>query len=230
FGQLRDLELIYHSDPLRLPEIVLHPPHVNSTALFLKRMMDLVISSTLLLLLSPLFALITLAIKITSPRLPVLYRWNVVGYNGRPFTGYKFTTMAENADAQRGELMARNEMDGPVFKIRSDPRVTPLGKWLRKFSLNELPQLWSVLKGDMSLVGPRPAFPHELERYELWQKRKLSVQPGITCLWQGRGRHRISRFDDWVKMDFEYIDNWSLWLDVKILARTAWTVLGGSGW
>jgi len=230
FGQLRDLQLIYHSDPLRLPEIVLHPRHVDSAALFIKRLVDIVVSAVLLLLLSPLLALIAIAIKLTTPRLPVLYRWNVVGFNGQPFTGFKFTTMVEDADRQRDELVSRNEMQGPVFKIRSDPRVTPLGRMLRKFSLNELPQLWSVLKGDMSLVGPRPAFPHELERYELWHKRKLSVRPGITCLWQVRGRNQISRFDDWVRLDFEYIDNWSLWLDVKILARTAWTVVRGSGW
>jgi exopolysaccharide biosynthesis polyprenyl glycosylphosphotransferase len=230
FGQLRDLQLIYHSDPLRLPEIVLRPRHVDSAALFVKRLMDIVISAALLIVLSPLLVLIAIAIKVTTPRLSVLYRWNVVGYNGRPFTGFKFTTMAEDADRRRDELVADNEMQGPVFKIRRDPRVTPLGRILRKFSLNELPQLWSVLKGDMSLVGPRPAFPHELERYQLWQKRKLSVRPGITCLWQVRGRNQISRFDEWVRMDFEYIDNWSLWLDVKILAKTAWTVVRGSGW
>jgi exopolysaccharide biosynthesis polyprenyl glycosylphosphotransferase len=230
FGQLRDLQLIYHSDPLRLPEIVLHPRHLDSAALFIKRLMDIVISAALLIALSPLLVLIAIAIKLTTPRLPVLYPWKVVGYNGRPFTGFKFTTMVEDADARRGELESRNEMQGPVFKIRSDPRVTPLGRILRKFSLNELPQLWSVLKGDMSLVGPRPAFPHELERYELWHKRKLSIRPGVTCLWQTRGRNQISRFDDWVRMDLEYIDNWSLWLDVKILARTAWTVVRGSGW
>ena len=105
-----------------------------------------------------------------------------------------------------------------------------MGRYLRKFSLNELPQLWSVLKGDMSLVGPRPAFPHELERYDLWHKRKLSVRPGVTCLWQVSGRNEISRFDDRVRMDLEYIDNWFLWLDLKILFRTAWVVAKGSGW
>ena len=120
-------------------------------------------------------------------------------------------------------------MQGPVFKIKDDPRVTAIGWYLRKFSLNELPQLWSVLTGDMSLVGPRPAFPHELERYELWHKRKLCVRPGMTCLWQVRGRNRITRFDDWVRMDLEYIDNWSLWLDVKILFRTFWAVVKGTG-
>jgi lipopolysaccharide/colanic/teichoic acid biosynthesis glycosyltransferase len=120
-------------------------------------------------------------------------------------------------------------MKGPVFKIRNDPRVTSVGRFLRKYSLNELPQLWSVLKGDMSLVGPRPAFPHELERYELWHKRKLCVRPGITCLWQVRGRNRVSDFDERVRMDLEYIDNWSLLLDLRILVRTVWAVVAGTG-
>ncbi len=230
FGQLRDLEFIYRSDPLRLPEIVLRPRHLDSTAIFIKRVIDIVVSATLLVVLSPLLVLIALAIKLTTPHLPILYPWHVVGYRGRRFTGYKFSTMVEDADRRRHQLMSRNHMQGPVFKIRDDPRVTRLGRYLRKFSLNELPQLWSVLKGDMSLVGPRPAFPHELERYDLWHKRKLSIRPGLTCLWQVRGGNEISRFDDWVRMDLEYIDNWSLWLDLKILARTAWIVAKGSGW
>jgi lipopolysaccharide/colanic/teichoic acid biosynthesis glycosyltransferase len=116
-----------------------------------------------------------------------------------------------------------------VFKIKNDPRITPLGRILRKFSLNELPQLLSVVKGDMSLVGPRPAGTWEIGEYEDWHKRKLTFRPGMTCLWQVRGRNKISKFDDWVRMDLEYIDNWSLWLDVKILLRTAWVVVAGSG-
>jgi lipopolysaccharide/colanic/teichoic acid biosynthesis glycosyltransferase len=214
---------------LRLPEIVLRPRDFASDALFVKRMMDIVISGALLVLLAPLFAIIALAIKLTTPHLPLFYPWEVVGFKGRRFTGYKFSTMVADADARRSELIAQNEMQGPVFKIRNDPRVTPVGRILRKFSLNELPQLWSVLKGDMSLVGPRPAFPHELEGYEMWHKRKLCVRPGMTCLWQVRGRNKISRFDDWVRMDLEYIDNWTLWLDVKILVRTAWAVVAGTG-
>jgi exopolysaccharide biosynthesis polyprenyl glycosylphosphotransferase len=229
FGSLKDLQLLYHADPLRLPEVVLRPRDFASDALFVKRMMDIVVSAVLLVLLLPVFAIIALAIKLMTPRLPILYKWQVVGFKGRRFTGYKFTTMVEDADAQKDALRDRNEMEGPVFKIKKDPRVTPLGRFLRKYSLNELPQLWSVLKGDMSLVGPRPAFPHELERYELWQKRKLCVRPGVTCLWQVRGRNRISRFDDWVRMDLEYIDNWTLWLDFKILVRTAWAVVAGTG-
>jgi lipopolysaccharide/colanic/teichoic acid biosynthesis glycosyltransferase len=214
---------------LRLPEIVLRPKHLDSTALFFKRLIDIVVSSAALVVLAPLFLLIAAAIKITTPRLPVFYRWQVVGYNGSRFTGYKFTSMDADAESRQAELMSRNEMQGPVFKIRNDPRVTWLGRYLRKFSLNELPQLWSVLKGDMSLVGPRPAFPAELERYEIWQKRKLCVRPGITCLWQVRGRNKVSRFDDWVKMDLEYIDKWSLWLDFRILVRTVWAVVAGTG-
>jgi exopolysaccharide biosynthesis polyprenyl glycosylphosphotransferase len=228
-GRLRDLQLRYHSDSLRLPEVVLRPHNVGSDALFIKRAIDIVVSATLLVLLMPLFILIAIAIKLTTPALPVLYPWRVIGYNGRPFTGYKFATMGADADARKADLMHLNEMTGPVFKIKDDPRVTPLGRFLRKYSLNELPQLWSVLRGDMSLVGPRPAGPHELARYELWHKRKLCIQPGITCLWQVRGRNSISNFDDWVRMDLEYIDTWSLWLDVKILARTVWTVVAGTG-
>lgn len=228
-GTLRDLQLMYHSDSLRLPEVVLRPRHFESDSLFLKRVMDIVVSATALILLLPLFAVIAVLIKMTAPHPPIFYRWRVIGYKGSPFTGYKFSTMVLNAEDRRSELLGSNEMQGPVFKIKNDPRVTTVGRILRKYSLNELPQLWSVLKGDMSLVGPRPAFPHELERYELWHKRKLCVRPGITCLWQVRGRNRISNFDDWVRMDLEYIDNWSLWLDIKILARTLWAVVAGTG-
>jgi exopolysaccharide biosynthesis polyprenyl glycosylphosphotransferase len=228
-GNLRDLQLLYHSDSLRLPEVVLRPRHLESDALFLKRLMDIVISAVALVALAPLFAVIAVLIKVTSPHLPIFYRWRVIGYKGTPFTGYKFSTMVADADERKSELLGSNEMQGPVFKIKNDPRVTPLGRFLRKYSLNELPQLWSVFTGDMSLVGPRPAFPHELERYELWHKRKLCIRPGITCLWQVRGRNRISNFDDWVRMDLEYIDSWSLWLDVKILARTLWAVAAGTG-
>jgi len=228
-AKLSDLKPVRVDSPLACPLVKLDPVNVDPQLVFLKRLLDLCVSATLLLLLSPLLLLIAIAIKLTSPRLPVFYPWRVVGYKGKQFTGYKFTTMVADADAQKSELMQRNEMTGPVFKIANDPRVTPLGRFLRKYSLNELPQLWSVLKGDMSLVGPRPAGPQELQRYELWHKRKLSVMPGITCLWQVRGRNRISNFDDWVRMDLEYIENWSLWLDCKLIARTAWVVLAGTG-
>jgi exopolysaccharide biosynthesis polyprenyl glycosylphosphotransferase len=228
-GSLRDLKLMFRSDPLRLPEVVLAPPHVESDTLFLKRLIDIVVSAILLLLLAPLFLAVAVGIKLTTPHLPVFYPWRVIGLKGRPFTGFKFSTMQADAEARREELQARNEMRGPVFKVKDDPRVTRFGYFLRKYSINELPQLWSVLKGDMSLVGPRPAFRHELDRYQLWHKRKLCVKPGMTCLWQVSGRNRINDFDDWVKLDLEYIDNWSLWLDARILARTVWAVVSGSG-
>jgi exopolysaccharide biosynthesis polyprenyl glycosylphosphotransferase len=224
-----DLQLAFRDDPLQLPEVVLSPRYLDEDVLFVKRLIDVVVSATLLILLSPLFLLIALAIKLTTPALSVFYPWQVIGLNGRPFTGYKFTTMVADADEQKRRLLDRNEMQGPVFKIKSDPRITSLGYFLRKYSLNELPQLWSVLKGDMSLVGPRPAFRHELERYELWHKRKLTVKPGITCLWQVSGRNRITNFNEWVRLDLEYIDRWSLWLDMRILARTVWAVFSGSG-
>ena len=228
-GERSAIQMLYHADPMRLPAIVLRSSEWDSEALFFKRLIDVVGSAMLLLLLWPLLLTIAVAIKVTTPELPVLYRWRVVGQKGVEFTGYKFTTMRANADLIKPQLLAQNEMSGPVFKIKDDPRVTPLGRFLRKYSLDELPQFWSVLKGDMSLVGPRPAFRHELERYEMWQKRKLSIRPGITCLWQVRGRNKIRDFDDWVRMDLEYIDNWSLWLDFKILLRTILAVLRGTG-
>jgi exopolysaccharide biosynthesis polyprenyl glycosylphosphotransferase len=228
-GTLRDLKLVFRTEPLRLPEVELAPPHLETDALFLKRLIDIAFSATLLVVLSPLFLLIAIAIKLTTPHLALFYPWRVVGYQGRHFTGYKFTTMTADADERKKDLMDRNEMSGPVFKIMNDPRLTRLGRFLRKYSLNELPQLWSVLKGDMSLVGPRPAGPHELERYQLWHKRKLCVQPGITCIWQVSGRNLITDFDEWVRLDLEYIDRWSLWLDFRILMKTARTVVAGTG-
>jgi len=194
----------------------------------IKRSIDALAAGLLLLLLAPVMVVIGLLVKLTS-RGPIFYRWRVVGQGGKPFTGYKFRTMVENADALKAELLAKNEMGGPVFKMKDDPRVTPLGRWLRRYSLDELPQLWSVLKGDMSLVGPRPPLQSEYAQFADWQKRKLSVKPGITCLWQVSGRNRIKDFDEWVKMDLEYVDNWSLWLDLKILLRTALAVLKGTG-
>jgi lipopolysaccharide/colanic/teichoic acid biosynthesis glycosyltransferase len=226
---LRDLRVMSDSGAVALPGIHLQPRNIDSGALFIKRLMDASVAAVLLVLLSPVFLLIAIAIKVTTPKQSVFYRWRVIGYQGRPFTGYKFTTMVDDADQRRAELHHLNEMTGPVFKIKNDPRVTPLGRIMRKFSLNELPQLWSVLVGDMSLVGPRPAGAWEIGNYEDWHKRKLSFRPGITCLWQVSGRNKISDFDDWVRMDLEYIDNWSLWLDTRILLRTAWVVVAGSG-
>ncbi len=200
----------------------------DELALFVKRIMDIVISGLFLVVISPLFLILAAALKKTSEG-PVFYPNRVVGKNNREFTSYKFRTMVENADAVKESLMDQNEMSGPVFKLRNDPRITPIGKWLRKFSIDELPQFWSVLKGDMSLVGPRPPGKHELDRFDFWQRRKISIKPGITCLWQVSGRNEISDFTDWCNLDLEYIDNWSLWLDLKILAKTAWVVLKGTG-
>ena len=196
--------------------------------LHIKRILDIIISIVLLIVLLPIFICIIILIKITSKE-TVFFVWNVIGKNGKPFTGYKFRTMINYADDYKMKLQKFNEMKGPVFKIKNDPRITKLGKFLRKFSLDELPQLWSVLKGDMSLVGPRPAGPHEWNQYKQWHKRKLSVTPGITCLWQVNGRNEIYEFDEWVKLDLEYIDNWSLWLDIKILFKTIPVVLKGTG-
>jgi len=160
----------------------------NEWALYLKRLFDILLSGALLVVFSPLFLVIAILVKVTSEG-PVFYEWNVMGFNKKAFKGYKFRTMVLNADEMKDQLTHLNEMNGPVFKIKDDPRVTGVGRWLRRFSLDELPQLWSVFRGDMSLVGPRPAFPHELTRYESWHRRKLSIRPGITCLWQTNGRN-----------------------------------------
>jgi lipopolysaccharide/colanic/teichoic acid biosynthesis glycosyltransferase len=195
---------------------------------WVKRGIDVVGSLACLLLLSPLLLIVAVLVKGTSPG-PVFYAWDVIGRGGRPFRGYKFRTMVANADELKPQLAHLNEMSGPVFKARDDPRITPVGRWLRKYSLDELLQLWSVLKGDMSLVGPRPPGQNEWPHFEDWQRRKVSVTPGITCLWQVSGRNRIRDFDEWVRLDLEYIDHWSLWLDFKILLRTISAVVRGTG-
>jgi lipopolysaccharide/colanic/teichoic acid biosynthesis glycosyltransferase len=194
----------------------------------IKRSLDIVGASFFLLAFSPLMLIIGLMVKLSSHG-PIFYPWNVVGRGGRFFRGYKFRTMVQNADDIKEKLWQNNEMTGPVFKMKSDPRITPLGRFLRKYSLDEMPQFWSVLKGDMSLVGPRPAGPQEWVNYEPWQRRKLSVTPGLSCLWQINGRNAITSFNEWVRLDLEYIDNWSLWLDMKILFRTFPAVVSGRG-
>src|SRR5436189_5403631 len=186
----------------------------------MKQLLDLLGALVLLILgFIPLFV-IGVVIKLTSPG-PVLFRQQRSGLNGRPFTIYKFRTMVTNAEQLRHELEAMNEMKGPVFKVTNDPRITPIGKWLRKSSLDELPQLYNVLRGEMSLVGPRPLPVDEVRRFnDLAHRRRLSVKPGLTCLWQISGRNHISDFREWVRLDLEPIDNWSIWLDLKILCRT----------
>ncbi|MFY9805026.1 MAG: sugar transferase [Candidatus Acidiferrales bacterium] len=197
-------------------------------AFLLKRTIDLVVSFTLLLLLSPILLAVALLINLTSPG-PILFGQERVGLNKRKFRIYKFRTMIPNAERIQEELIHLNEMKGPVFKIKNDPRVTPIGRILRKTSIDELPQLFNVLKGDMSLVGPRAMSVRDYQLFsEDWQRRRFSVPPGITCLWQVNGRNLIP-FEQWMELDMQYIDKWSLWLDLKILARTIPAVLRGSG-
>jgi exopolysaccharide biosynthesis polyprenyl glycosylphosphotransferase len=195
----------------------------------LKHVIDRVGAFVLIVLSSWLLALVALAIKLTSPG-PILFRQQRSGLNGRPFTIYKFRTMVTDAEQRKAELAAMNEMSGPVFKISNDPRITPIGRLLRKFSIDEFPQLFNVLRGEMSLVGPRPLPVDEVRRFDdLAHRRRLSVKPGLTCLWQISGRNNVKDFKDWVRLDLEYIDNWSLWLDLKILWRTVPVVLAGTG-
>lgn len=196
--------------------------------LLVKRLFDVFISGLLLIVLAPLFILLAILIKVTSTG-AVFFKQERCSLNGRRFTLYKFRTMVAGAESQFKEVLALNEMTGPVFKITNDPRITGIGKFLRKFSIDELPQLYNVFKGDMSLVGPRPPIPAEVEQYDSWQRRRLSMRPGLTCLWQVNGRNRITNFNTWAKLDLEYIDNWSLWLDIKLLFKTFPAVLFGSG-
>jgi lipopolysaccharide/colanic/teichoic acid biosynthesis glycosyltransferase len=193
-----------------------------------KRSLDIAVSSLLLVLLAPLLFVLAVLVKLTSLG-PAFYAWRVVGKGGHPFTGYKFRTMCVNADDLKPQLEALNEMQGPVFKLTNDPRLTKFGSWMRCYSLDELPQLYSVLKGDMSLVGPRPPLASEYARFSRYQKQKLAVKPGITCLWQVSGRNQITDFDEWVKLDLEYIRRWSLKLDYWILLRTFREIWIGSG-
>lgn len=194
-----------------------------------KQTLDFACALVLLLLASPVFLLAALAVKLTSSG-PVLFRQQRSGLNGRPFTMLKFRTMVTDAEQLKAELASFNEMDGPVFKVTNDPRVTPVGRFLRKWSVDELPQLWNVLRFEMSLVGPRPLPVDEVRRInDPAHRRRLSVKPGLTCLWQISGRNEVSSFKEWVRLDLEYIDNWSLWLDLKILLKTIPVVLTGAG-
>ncbi len=195
--------------------------------LFFKRVFDVVLSSGALIVLSPVLLAIAAMIRITSPG-PILFQQTRCGLGGRRFTLYKFRSMINNAEQLRAELHQRNELDGPVFKISDDPRITTVGRWLRRFSLDELPQLWNVFRGEMSFVGPRPAVPEEVEQYEDWQRRRLRMRPGLTCTWVLEGRSHVD-FHRWMQLDLKYIDNWSLWLDAKIFLRTIPIVLSGRG-
>lgn len=192
-----------------------------------KYALDFLLTGALLLSIAPIMAVIALLIKLTSEG-PVLFKQVRVGYNGRRFTFYKFRTMFRNAEELRSSLAARNEVTGPVFKIKDDPRITRIGRFLRRYSLDELPQLLNVIRGDMSLVGPRPPIPEEVDQYDWRERRRLSVRPGITCIWQVSGRSDLP-FDEWVKLDLSYIDHWSFGLDLKLLLKTLPAVLKGTG-
>ena len=196
--------------------------------LLIKRTVDIIASLILLILLSPLFLITAILIKWDTDG-PIFFLQERIGYNKRRFRIYKFRTMLPGAEKMMTELESLNEVSGPVFKIKNDPRITPLGKFLRRTSIDELPQLINVLTGEMSLVGPRPLPVRDYQGFsEDWQRRRFSVRPGITCLWQVKGRSSVT-FEQWMRLDIQYLDEWSLWLDMKILARTIPAVLRGSG-
>jgi exopolysaccharide biosynthesis polyprenyl glycosylphosphotransferase len=199
----------------------------NEVLLAVRRVADVAIALSLLVLVSPALLVIAIGVKLASPG-PVLFRQVRCGLHGRRFTFLKFRTMRTDAERLKPLLEPFNEMDGPAFKMTNDPRVFPFGGFLRRTSLDELPQLLNILRGDMSFVGPRPSIVEEVDKYEPWQRRRLSMKPGLTCLWQISGRNELT-FDEWMRLDLEYIDNWSLWLDVKIALKTIPAVLLGRG-
>jgi len=210
-----------------LPALLFDSVRPRQGELVVKELFDRMVAALALALALPVLAASAVAIKIFS-RGPILFKQKRLGLNGRKFTMYKFRTMVPQAEKLKEGLARYNEMDGPVFKIGDDPRITRIGRFLRRTSLDELPQIINVLKGDMSLVGPRPPLANEVEQYDPWQRRRLAFKPGITCLWQISGRNNVN-FEKWMKLDLEYIDNWSLWLDAKILAKTIPAVLTGRG-
>lgn len=247
-SEMEDLFLRCDEEGVRTRVVVDFFPHVNSQVyldrlgakplltfsaaphdeirLLLKRATDLVIAAAALILLLPFMIVIALLIRLTSPG-PAIFRQVRCGLNGRRFTFYKFRSMCNNAEELKASLMHLNRKS-TAFKIPNDPRLTGVGRFLRKFSIDEWPQLWNVLKGEMSLVGPRPAVPEEVEMYQTWQRRRLRMRPGLTCLWAVSGRDHLD-FETWMKMDMQYIDNWSLELDLKILLRTIPRVITGWG-
>jgi len=197
-------------------------------SLFIKRIIDILGSAFLLTVFFLPLAVIALVIGLSTHG-PFLFQQERVGLNGRKISFYKFRTMYHELQEVQFEQNLRNEMQGPVFKMKDDPRITPMGRFLRRYSLDELPQFWNVIVGDMSLVGPRPPLPSEVNLYEGWQRRRLSMRPGITCIWQVTGRNKIEDFEAWTKLDLKYIDEWNLWLDIKILFKTIPAVLKGTG-
>ena len=247
-GELEEIFLLCDEEGVRTRIAVDFFPHVNSDVyldrlrtiplltfsaaphdevrLMVKRILDVAVSAVALLVLAPFMGVVAALIRATSPG-PAIFKQTRCGLNGRRFTCYKFRSMVRDAERLKPELEKLNEKR-VAFKISDDPRVTPVGRWLRKFSIDEWPQLWNVLKGDMSLVGPRPPVPEEVEKYARWQRRRLRMRPGLTCLWAIEGRDELD-FETWMRKDLEYIDNWSLALDLKILLRTIPQVLSGKG-
>jgi exopolysaccharide biosynthesis polyprenyl glycosylphosphotransferase len=217
----------HHTDLDGVPFVSIYTTVLNVRHLLAKRFMDVVLSFLGIILSLPIFLVATLAVKITSKG-PVIFKQKRIGLNSREFVLFKFRTMYSGAELLRAEMESKNELDGPAFKMKRDPRVTPVGRILRKLSIDELPQLFNILAGQMSLVGPRALPTYEIEKIDLWQRRRLSMRPGLTGLWQVKGRNKID-FNNWMKLDLEYLDNWSLWLDIKILARTIPAVLFGRG-
>ena len=204
---------------------VTNPPRPHQMAV--KRLFDIISSSLALAALSPLLVAVAVGIKLTS-RGPVFFKQKRVGLHGKSFDMLKFRSMVVNAEAQLAKLQALNEQTGPVFKIKNDPRITRIGRFIRKYSIDELPQLINVLRGEMSVVGPRPPLPKEVEKYSVWQRRRLSVRPGLTCIWQVSGRNQIS-FEEWMYLDMQYIDNWTLLTDLGLILKTVPVVITGSG-
>lgn len=202
-------------------------PH-NPYQLAIKKVMDVCISLIVIIVFSPVFIVIGLLVKLTSPG-PIIFKQARVGLRGRPFNLYKFRTMVRNAEDIKKQLDSKNEVDGPVFKIKDDPRVTKVGKFLRRSGLDELPQVFNVLKGEMSLIGPRPPLQSETLQYKRWQLRRLSVKPGLSCFWQIKPERNSIRFEKWMELDLAYIDNWSIRLDLMILLKTVGTVFKRTG-
>jgi len=218
---------IKQTDIVGFPLLTFETIVPNEWELFLKRAFDAFVSLSALIILSPLMIVVAVLVKFTSEG-PVFYAQKRVGLHGRQFTLFKFRSMYKDADKRLEEIRHLNEMDGPVFKVKNDPRITPIGKFMRKTSIDELPQLYNVLLGDMSVIGPRPPLQEEVKKYESWQVRRLSMRPGLTCLWQISGRNEIS-FEKWMELDLQYIDNWSLWRDIEIMIKTVPAVLFAKG-
>ena len=216
---------LFHSE---LPILTFHSKCLDAQQLLLKRLLDIVGSLVGLLITALLFPVIALVIKKDSLG-PLFFGQDRVGESGRPFKCWKFRSMYTDAEERKEGLLAQNEMNGAIFKIKDDPRITRAGKFLRKTSLDELPQFWNVLRGEMSLVGTRPPTPAEVAEYENWHRRRISIKPGVTGMWQVSGRNEISDFDEIVRLDIAYIDNWSIWLDVKLLLKTFKVVLTREG-